>query len=109
MKKEKKETIVMTGNATPDLIPRAEITILNPKKKKGKPDTIKQLLQKLRAKYKTIDIKEPDKYTWQIRNLLGEISLMEEKRELLNKNKKSTNPNDKNFDWDDRYGDYWGW
>jgi len=28
---------------------------------------------------------------------------------ILNKNKKTTNPNDTDFDWDDEYGNYWGW
>jgi len=28
---------------------------------------------------------------------------------VLNKNKKTTNPNDPNFDWDDEHGRYWGW
>ena len=58
---------------------------VKPKVTKVKIDTVKQLLQKLKVKYKSINLKEPDKYTWQILKALGDISVMEEKRDALKK------------------------
>ena len=69
-------------------IPEAATPIpgwVKPKVTKVKIDTVKQLLQKLRIKYTSINNKEPDKYTWQILKALGDIFVMEEKRDALKK------------------------
>lgn len=69
--------ISMEGTASPN------VTVINPKKAKPKPDTAKQLLRKLIGKYRAINSKEPDKYTGQILNALNGVVLMQAKRDML--------------------------